>query len=88
MDENGTSPAFPVMKEILELNPATDLYEAKFKPLGGLTKRELIAAMALQGLYGWDHNKGRILMDYTSRAYEAVLAADLLLIELAKGEKV
>ncbi len=49
----------------------------------GLTKREMIAAMAMQGFCAWDHNKGRMICDYTGRAKEAVRAADALIAELS-----
>lgn len=55
---------------------------------GGLTKRELIAAMILQGLYSnLGHPDNSLFSAKTARenrAKESVLAADALLKELAK----
>jgi hypothetical protein len=47
----------------------------------GLTKRELFAAMALQGILACDRHK---MADAGVAAKDSVLAADALLAELAK----
>lgn len=72
MDDSGTASAFPIAAD-LNNTPAF------FK---GLTKRELFAAMALQGLL---NSKSDTLMflEYPKRAVEY---ADALLKEL-RGEK-
>jgi len=49
----------------------------------GLTKRELFAAMAMQGMYASDQ-PGYQAGSFESRAESAVKAADALLKELAK----
>lgn len=56
---------------------------------GGLTKRELFAGMAMQGLcaaMGPDYNPSRYIHDHDGGiASDAVALADALLAELAKG---
>ena len=49
----------------------------------GLTKRELFAAMAMQGMMA-NANHAVFIHSHTERAALAVLAADALLKELAK----
>ncbi|MBK8455591.1 MAG: hypothetical protein IPL34_20135 [Thiofilum sp.] len=52
--------------------------------MGTLTKREFIAAMVMQGYASRDHNKGRMICDYTYASKEAVERADELIEELNK----
>lgn len=54
---------------------------------GPLTKREYFAAMAMQGLASWEHNKGRMLCDRTDIPWEAVQLADALIKQLNKETK-
>jgi hypothetical protein len=53
----------------------------------GLTKRELFAAMALQGFCSWDINKGKMPCDYNNRVDQAVKAADALIAALVQDSK-
>jgi hypothetical protein len=53
---------------------------AKFGSCTGLTKREYIAAMALQGILAHAHNDS----SYEGAARDAVVYTDALLKELAK----
>ena len=50
----------------------------------GLTKRELFAAMAMQGLLSAGYNS--IIQNYTDAAYEGVMAADRLIEALNTAE--
>lgn len=64
-----------------------------FKFVGGLTKRELFAAMALQGLLANSTLIGSLNGNPTPGPYdhklarEAIVSADALLAELAKDSK-
>lgn len=51
----------------------------------GITKREMFAAMILQGLCSWDVNKGKMLCDREAPCILAVTLADALIKELNKG---
>lgn len=73
MTENKHTPAFPVL----------ETHEDKGILSLGLTKREKIAAMALQGLLANPENKGRDTLG--NCAFDAVSAADCLLTELSKS---
>lgn len=66
---NGNSAAFPVLVEECQRVGETEMFR-------GLTKRELFAAMAMQGLADEEYPEGC--------AHEAVKYADALLAELAK----
>lgn len=75
LSENFTAAAFPVHADTISRS--------------GLTKRELIAAMAMQGILAnhWCQNdfKNNIeALEDESTAKQAVLFADALLIELEK----
>lgn len=76
---NANEPAFP-FGQVSERTgqPINGLFAA------GLTKREYIAAMALQGLCANSGEYGEGYEDIT--ASKAVKSADALLAELAKGE--
>ncbi len=66
---NGKIPAYPVLRDWEEL---------------GLTKRELFAAMAMQGMLA-NPNHAEFIHSHTERSALAALAADALLKELARG---
>lgn len=50
----------------------------------GLTKREMLAAMAMQGMLA-NPNHAEFIHSHTERSALAALAADALLKELARG---
>ena len=74
MSENGDSPAYPFVCENHSQTQTADC---------GLTKREVIAAMAMQGLVAHPSNEPRI----SQYATEAVKFADALLAELERTKK-
>jgi hypothetical protein len=53
----------------------------------GLTKRELFAAMAMQGWCASDGNSGAVYKSFEDLAEASVKAADALLAELAEEPK-
>lgn len=78
MSKNQNQSAYPI---------TTERYEPEF----GLTKRELFAAMALQGLLANPHTfaaSSIMLTDGVSLADVAVNQADELLAELGKPEQI
>ncbi|MGZ3686652.1 MAG: hypothetical protein ACXWPM_00715 [Bdellovibrionota bacterium] len=81
-DANGRREAFPVIEKIEQYDSKKDDYVAAWVPMGGLTKRELFAAMAMQGIVTNDHVDG--VGDPERHAKLAVHHADALLAELAK----
>ena len=68
----GDSPAFP------------DGDQSLFAARTGMTYRQLVAAMALQGVIGTDSNPGVIPIDRETAARRAVAYADALIAELEK----
>jgi hypothetical protein len=72
MSDNGNEPAWPIHPHFENGNyvPGSS----------GLTKREWMAAMCLQGLLARNHSSGQ-----TNNVEWAVNYADALLAELAKG---
>lgn len=76
-------PAFPSIDIREEFDDHSGHYRKVMVPMGGLTKREYFAIMALQGMVSnsipGDHHVPTICV------MEAVALADLLLAELEKG---
>lgn len=72
------SPAFPTTAG--QIKKAGELSVTDIETSGGLTKREFLAAMAMQWLIGNSANRG----DASTLAQVAVGCADALLTELAK----
>ena len=83
MDNSG--PAFPCAAQIY-----SEDWSARVTTEGGLTKRELAAMLALQGMAAgpyWCENFVASKPDFLeSVAHTAVLAADALLAELSKAD--
>lgn len=73
---NKNKSAFPVSEEGAR-GQVAGLY-------GGLTKREMFAAMAMHGMLGSDPNDGRMICERESIARMAVRRADELIKELEK----
>ena len=86
--KNGNEPAYARPVSAIEPGRLRD-YEAGHS---GLTKRELFAAMAMQGLLSQhglsqaEWNVGRGGLTFNDAAAHAVKLADALLVELAKGD--
>ncbi len=78
MDTNGKKPAYPRAKQIL--GSGEDYHEIPAET--GLTKRELIAAMAMQGIVA--NSATDTVYEPTEVAKAAVEYADSLLTELQK----
>lgn len=87
MSENGRQSAFPTQEKLEVPDEFTGKYREILYPSGGLTKRELIAAMAMQGILS---NITKITGDWTGQltpgfmSAQAVKLTDALLEELEK----
>lgn len=77
---NPERPAFPVPLAGCTDGGVYNTMEQSSGQLGGLTKREYIATLALQGILTHGHND----LTYESVVRDAVVYADELLKELAK----
>ena len=75
--ENSIQPAFAVSKKMAEMSEITDY------PYG-LTKREYLAAKAMNGLLAADAKYGGVTNNYKMLAEDAVAHADALLSALEK----
>jgi hypothetical protein len=76
VEARSSDPVFP--REAIHRGPYNS--EIVREGTAGLTKRELIAAMALQGILAHSYNDA----SYDGAARDAVVHADHLLLELAK----
>jgi hypothetical protein len=76
-----------IIKQSMAFPVAFKSSESSVELIAGLSKRELFAAMALQGFCSWDINKGKMLCDYNDRVDQAVKAADALIAALDQDSK-
>jgi len=72
-------PAFPVPP--IWISQAGDIYG----PTDGLTRRELFAAMAMQGLLSRLTNYSDIELTPEKTVEDSLMVADMLIVELDKG---
>lgn len=79
--KNGSNPAYPY--PVSDPDVRRKMLQEPGVRLNGLTKRELFAAMALQGLLGFSHEENVPNLDNVSYCAKiAVIAADELLKQL------
>ena len=81
---NPECPAFPVT---LDPNGKTaEAWATLSKSVGGLTKREYFAALAMQGLHAMYSHPGTDILTYSQKvcAKQAVIMADALITALDK----
>jgi hypothetical protein len=79
---NGNSNAYPQIETSVDFNRTTDKHESRVHSMGGLTKREYFAAMAMQGIAT---KKGsQVFADMPGFGRDAVRLADALIDALNK----